>query len=360
MKASNGLKENQIKQIKTAIVGFGNMALWHWVQMKQSMLFNTVGVYDIDCARCDLAKTKGMKVYNSYEELLAEKDLELVLIATPNDSHEEYAIKALNSGVNVICEKPATLSSFMLQNMIDAQKSSGKLLIIHQNRRWDKDFLIIKSMYENCDLGAMYKLDSNVTGSHGIPGGWRKIKAKGGGMLWDWGVHLIDQMLNLNTTKVVGVTCKASYIFGHDCDDGIFMTLDFQDGFIANINIDTNKFVDTPRWYAYGLNGSAIIKNWVCAGNMVTLKIREDLKNKGISAGNGFTKTMADRSKSTIVRKKLPKVYEDYFAIYNNIYANIREGVSPIITMDSVMRCMKVMEAGFKSIEEQRTIKVEI
>lgn len=355
----NNLKE--IKKIKTAIVGFGGMASgWHYYKMLKTKLYDIVGVYDIDKSRCKIAISKGLKVYDSYDELLNEKGLELVLIATPNDWHDVYAIQALNKGINVFCEKPVTLSSEQLQNMIDAQKNSGKLLMVHQNRRWDKDFLIIKSIYESCSMGAMYKVDSNVTGSHGIPGGWRKIKAQGGGMLLDWGVHLIDQMLTMNKSKVVGVTCKASYIFGHDCDDGIFMTLDFQDGFTANINIDTNKFVNTPRWYAYGLNGSAVIRNWICQGKIIKLISREDSKNKGISAGNGFTKTMADRSKSTVVIKRLPRVKTDNFAIYNNIYACLRENAEPIITMDSVMRCMKVMEAGFKSIEESKTIKVDI
>lgn len=355
------LNNNGNKKIKMAIVGFGGMASgWHYNRMRNTNLYDIVGVYDIDNQRCEAARAKGMKAYKSYDELLKEDGLELVLIATPNDWHEPYAVEALNRGINVFCEKPVTLSSVSLQNMIDASNVNSKVLMVHQNRRWDKDYLIIKSIYESAEMGAMYKVDSNVTGSHGVPGGWRKIKAKGGGMLWDWGVHLIDQMLNMNKSKVVGVTCKASYVFGYDCDDGIYMTLDFEDGFVANINIDTNDFIKTPRWYAYGLNGSAVIKDWNCTGNIVKLKTREDSKNKGISAGNGFTKTMADRSKSTIVRRRLPKVVTDGTAIYRNLYACIREGAKPIITNDSVMRCMKVMEAGFKSIEEKTTINVKI
>lgn len=347
-------------KIKVAMIGFGGMANWHYRNMTASGIFVVIGVYDISQKAKDKAKSLGLISYNSAQELLDDKSIETVLVATPNDVHEEYVCMALNNGKNVICEKPVTLSSASLQRMIDTSKENNKVFTVHQNRRWDKDYLIIKSIYESRDMGGLYKLDSNVTGSHGLPGEWRCIKAKGGGMLWDWGVHLIDQIINLHTKKVVGVTCKASYVYGYDCDDGIYMTIDFEDGFVANINLDTNKFIATPRWYAYGLEGTAVIKGWNCKGKIIKVLNIIDTKNKGIQAGNGFTKTMAGRSKSTIMVKRLPKVKFNKYEFYNNFYECIRGNAKQVITNESVMRCMLVMEAGFKSINEQITVKVSI
>lgn len=346
--------------VKIAMIGFGGMAGYHLVQMKKSGLFDVVGVYDIDPKAQDLAKKKGLAVYKSYEELAAVPGLNACLIATPNDVHAFYALKLAQDKINILCEKPVTLSAAGLQQMLDAAKENHVVFMVHQNRRWDRDYLIIKNIYENGCLGKMYKIDSNVTGSHGLPGSWRKVKAKGGGMLWDWGVHLIDQILQLNPATVTGVTCRGSYVYGCDCDDGIDMTLDFEDGFCANINIDTNKFIPTPRWCGYGLDGTAVIKTWSCRGKIVKVKSFVDSKNKGIQAGNGFTKTMADRSKSTIISKRLPKVKIEPYAFYKNFCNCVQQGAEQVISNESVMRCMLVMEAGFQSMEEKRTIITSI
>lgn len=347
-------------KIKMGIIGFGGMAGYHLNKMRASKLFEVIGIYDISSEAQGQARKKGLKVYDSYEALAADSSIEGVLIATPNDVHEQYALRLAQDGKHIICEKPVTLSSIALQRMIDAAQSNNVILMVHQNRRWDRDFLMIKELHDSGAMGGMYKVESNVTGSHGVPGEWRKIKAKGGGMLWDWGVHLIDQMLFMHREKVTGVTCRASYIYGLDCDDGIDMTLEFEDGFEARVYIDTNKFIPTPRWYAYGMDGTAVIKGWNCRGKVVTVKSFIDEKNKGIQAGNGFTKTMADRSKSTVRTGRLPRVKPDSFAFYKNVYACIREGVPQVITNESVMRCMKVMEAGFQSIAEKRTIITNI
>ena len=88
-------------------------------------------------------------VYETEEAMLADPDIDVVLIATPNDCHKPIAIRAMHAGKNVISEKPVTLSSADLLEMENAAKETGKLLTVHQNRRWDDDFLIIKKLVED-------------------------------------------------------------------------------------------------------------------------------------------------------------------------------------------------------------------
>lgn len=345
--------------IRIGIIGFGGMANYHLSHMRRSGLFHVAGAYDINPQALRHAEKRGVPAFDSYEQLV-QQNLDACLISTPNDVHEEYALKLAKDHIHILCEKPVTLSSQSLNRMLRAAEKNHVICMVHQNRRWDKDYLIIKKLYENNSVGCVYKVDSNVTGSHGLPGTWRKIKSKGGGMLWDWGVHLIDQIINMNPTNVVGVTCRGSYVYGCDCDDGIYMTLDFEDGFVANIYIDTNKFIATPRWYAYGVDGTAYIKNWTGQGKIVKVKSFMDVKNKGIRAGNGFTKTMADRSKSTIMIKPLPRIKRKKYEFYQNFHDCVTQKAQPIITGESIVRCMQVIEAGFQSMEEKRTISVSI
>ena len=101
----------------------------------------------------------------------------------------------MKAGKNVISEKPITLSSADLEEMKETSESTGRFLTVHQNRRWDEDYLTVKEILREGKLGELFRLESRVHGSRGIPGDWRQEKEHGGGMVLDWGVHLLDQAL---------------------------------------------------------------------------------------------------------------------------------------------------------------------
>ena len=131
---------------KVAVIGYGGMGKWHCNKILENATLKIAGVADISEARCELAKENGLNVYESDDCVFADKDIDVVVVATPNDVHEELVIKALNSGKNVICEKPVTLSVQSFDRMVEASKRSGKLFSVHQNRRWDSEYLLVKSM----------------------------------------------------------------------------------------------------------------------------------------------------------------------------------------------------------------------
>ena len=79
--------------------------------------------------------------------------------------------------------------------MMDAAERTGNFLTVHQNRRWDEDFWTVKKILEEGKLGEVFRIESRVHGSRGIPGDWRQEKEHGGGMVLDWGVHLLDQAM---------------------------------------------------------------------------------------------------------------------------------------------------------------------
>ena len=133
---------------KIAIVGFGGMAGWHYDEIQTIENLEIAGIWDIREERRQCAAEKGLHVYGSLDELLADGTSDLVLIATPNDVHKPVAIAAMRAGKNVISEKPVTLSSEDLQEMTDVSKETGRFLTVHQNRRWDEDYLTVKRILE--------------------------------------------------------------------------------------------------------------------------------------------------------------------------------------------------------------------
>lgn len=350
----------ETRKIKIAIIGCGGMGSYHYRRMKRSKLFDIVGILDTDDGKKMYAKQHGLLFFSSFEELSAYPGLDAVLIATPNDVHYDYMMKSAEKGLHILCEKPVTMNSSLLAEMIKKAKEKKVLFMVHQNRRWDRDYMTARNVIESGLIGGVYKIESRVMGSHGIPGDWRKVKSQGGGMIFDWGVHLIDQLLYLIDSPVKSVYCKNSYVYGLEVDDGFELRLTFQNGMETTVVIDTNSFVSLPRWMIYGYDGTAIIKNWSIKGKIVSVKIRKDIKNKGIKAGNGFTKTMADRSHSTVKKHRLPKAANDSNALYRNFCGCILKGETPVIKGEEVMRVMKVIEAAFKSSESNQVIETEI
>ena len=160
-------------------------------------------------------------MYGSEEEMLSDPDIDVVLIATPNDCHKPIAIRAMHAGKNVISEKPVTLSSSDLQEMVNVAKETGKFLTVHQNRRWDDDFPDHTKACRGAEAGACLPDRKPCAWFKGIPGDWRKEKIHGGGMVLDWGVHLLDQILYLyGDRKIETVYASLTHITNQEVDDG--------------------------------------------------------------------------------------------------------------------------------------------
>ena len=133
---------------RLAIIGYGGMARWHHQNIKEKIpAIEVVGAYDVREEANEKARENGLKVYSSLAELLGDKRIDLVTIATPNDFHRGLSIDCLRAGKNVVCEKPVTLNAKELEDIMAAAKETGKLFSIHQNRRWDRDFKKIKNRF---------------------------------------------------------------------------------------------------------------------------------------------------------------------------------------------------------------------
>ena len=198
------------REFKMAIVGFGGMGNWHRELTETIEHLSVKGVYDINEARQNYARELGLVAYDSLEAVLADDEIDLVLCATPNDVHKEVVIKTLNAGKYVLCEKPATMASADFEEMMAAQKSTK--LFVHQNRRWDEDYLTVRNILDADMLGPVFKIESRVHGSRGIPGDWRGTVEHGGGMVLDWGVHLLDQALQMIPGKIKTVYATETHV----------------------------------------------------------------------------------------------------------------------------------------------------
>ena len=139
------------------------------------------------------------RVEANFDTVLRDKMIELVVLATPNETHYPLAKAALEAGKNVVVDKPFTITSKEAAHLIEIAKHHQKHLTVFHNRRWDGDFLTIKNILEKGLLGDIYLYEAHYHRyrPHPNPERWKESCAPGSGTLYDLGSHLLDQALQL-------------------------------------------------------------------------------------------------------------------------------------------------------------------
>ncbi|MDR2202648.1 MAG: Gfo/Idh/MocA family oxidoreductase [Clostridiales bacterium] len=340
-----------------AIVGYGGMGKGHADRLRNNPKFELAGIYDTDPRRQAAGGRDGLHIFGLPGHIL-DRGAHGVIIAVPNDFHRFYVEYFCKADVCVLCEKPVMMSSkelkTVLKNIGDDKK---RFFAVNQNRRFDPDYLTVKKIIENNSLGGVYRIESRVTGGNGIPGDWRKLKAKGGGMMLDWGVHLIDQLVMMFPGSVIKrIDCRYSYIAGCEVEDGFFADLYFNNGVEARVVVDTNTFIPAPRWRVFGCDGTAEISTWDLDGKIVRPFPSDGVERPAMTAGNGLTRTMAYKHSDEVETLPLPAVEPLGDAIYENFYEMIMRDVPPLVKSDETMRVLKIMEAAKLSADAKKPV----
>lgn len=348
---------------RLAIIGYGGMGSWHHRNLAERVpSIEVVGAYDVRQEALDKAVEAGIHAYTSQEALLADPNVDIVTIATPNNFHRAIAIAAMEAGKHVVCEKPVTLNAAELEDIMEASKRTGKLFSIHQNRRWDRDYRTVRKAIEDGTIGKPYFIESRVQGSRGSMHGWRGHKLNGGGMLLDWGVHLIDQVMDMFQEPVVSVNAHLFGLFGGEVDDNIKLLLRFESGVSVLLEMSTNCFIGMPRWHVQGTEATMVVENWSCEGKIIKLKPDSALEwaDDIVYTEAGPTRTMAPRPKTTTEELPLPEVQTDWSEYYKNIVDVLDNGADLIVKPEQALRVMRVIDALFASQEAGRGLECHI
>lgn len=345
---------------KVAVIGYGGQGAWHCTQILKSDVVQLAGIYDIKENRREAAAAAGIKVYESNEAIFADDTLDIIVVATPNDVHEALVVNGLLSGKNVICEKPVALSVAEFDRMVAAAEKSGKRLSVHQNRRWDVDFLGVKSVIASKEIGEVIRIESRIHGSRGIPSDWRCEKAPGGGMILDWGVHLIDQMLQLVPEKITAINCVTTHITNKEVDDGFRLEIDFESGKTAHVEVGTYNFIAMPRFYMQCENGALYLTDWQQKAHVAKLTRWIEKDVTPVQNAAGITKTMAPRDSLTLDEYDIERPSSDVHNFYRNFCAAIDGKEEQLIKNCEARRVLRVMETAFESAEKHQTVSVEI
>ena len=239
-------------------------------------------------------------------------------------------------------------------------EQTGMLFTVHQNRRWDRDFCIVRECIQSGALCCPFYIESRVQGAKGIPGDWRCTQEAGGGMLLDWGVHLLDQLLLLADSPVREVYAHLLSVKFPEVDDNFKVMLRFENGLSALVEVDTYTFIPLPRWHVSGEKGTLQVDDFACGGKMVCAKNTEMHWDEGIVyTAAGPTRTMAPRPRETVETLSLPQVQTDARDYYVNFRDAQQGGREPAVTHRQMLAVMRVIDAIFVSAKEHRAVKPE-
>ncbi|XME03970.1 Gfo/Idh/MocA family protein [Lachnospiraceae bacterium C1.1] len=350
-----------MKTVKLGIVGFGFMGHCDADSLAtfSDDEIKLVAVADTNPEQLKDAP-EGVETYGSIEEMLEKADINTVMISTPNPSHLEMVEKSANAGKHIICEKPAAMNVEQFDKMLEVTKKNNVLFTVHQQRRWDKDYRIMKEVYDRKMVGDMYVIKSQLYGFNGNMHDWHVFPEMGGGMLYDWGVHLIDQILDMVDSKIDSIFADLRNVINEKVDDYFNILIKFKNGITAEIELGTYYLTPKRAWFIGGNKGSALIDGFAGEGKIVrTAHLLENVPGKITMTAAGPTRSFGTAAPGLLIDEPLPEVnveQRDYFVHFIKAF-NGEEEI--IVRPEQVRRVLSVMEAVRKSAASGEAVKFE-
>lgn len=248
-----------ITPIRTAVVGFGvSGRVFHspFLQADPAYSLDVIVTGDADRAADAAARHPSASVIASVEDMLERAgDLDLIVIGTPPATHAAIATAALDAGLDVVVDKPFTVTSAEGRVLIAHAERLGRRITVFQNRRWDGDFRTVRELADTGRLGAVRRFESRFEWyKPEIRSSWKAeaTAAEGGGILFDLGTHLIDQAVQLFGPVAEARAELAVNRPGGLADDDAFVALRHESGTISHLWMNSLAPQFGPRFHVLG------------------------------------------------------------------------------------------------------------
>jgi predicted dehydrogenase len=348
------------RDLGVAIVGYGpygGMGWYHGLGIAATSGLELVAVVDPSDERRKAAGDDfpGLTAYASVDDLLADDDVDLAIVATPPSAHFELTRALLRSGKHVACEKPLCLTAAEADELIATAASAGRVLTVHQNRRWDADFLAVRRAVDAGLLGDLFNVETFVGGFEHPCRAWHSDVALSGGAVYDWGSHHVDWILQLlGADGLRRVTTVGHKRVWHDVTnlDQLRLHLSWDDGREAEFFQSDVAAVRRPKFYVQGTAGTLV-------GEYRPLTLER------IEAGRGYVADRPHHAEApadlTLARYEsgygltstsLPVAPEQRHAFHRNLADHLHLGEPLAVTAESVRAVVAVLEASQRSSDE--------
>lgn len=332
--------------IQVGVVGYGgafNMGRAHFNEMKAAGM-TPRAVVEIDPARLAVARQDfpGIETYRTAGEMLKKSSVNLVTLITPHNTHAELALQCLKAGRHVVVEKPMAITTAECDAMIAAARKARVVLSTYHNRHWDGIILGAMQHLRAGAIGKVVRIDVSM-GGLGKPGDWwRSSKSISGGILYDWGVHLCEyilQMADSDITEVSGYTWSGVWAgqtrWKKDTneDDG-HLVVRFASGAWATLHITSIDGRPSQPWFkVVGTKGTMVL-DW---------------------GATEITALDGDKRVTTVV----PNPRSEGQRFYQNIADHLTRGTALVITAEWSRRPIHILDLACRSAKAGCAMKAK-
>lgn len=302
----------------------------------------------------------GLTTPDSYEALLDDPRIDLVVLGTPHDTHATMVIQAARAKKHVVVDKVMCLSVAEGREMIAAAQEAGVFFSVFQNRRWDSDFLTVQRVLREGTIGEPFAIESAVTSFGASPGyrnptsdrprGWRTYAEFGGGPMRDWGAHLFDQAVQLAGGEPELIFADFQYRRDWDVETAGQVWLRYparsgeREGLRFTIETGAISAIQRPRWYIRGSEGAY-------------LQYGRDAQEAALNRGELGPRIMDPENTPRVVRSEggslrdvpLEQVPGNYLDYYENVAAAIRGEAPLAVQPENVLLSIRLIDAAFRS-----------
>jgi predicted dehydrogenase len=297
-----------------------------------------------------------VEVVGDAGDLLRDEEIQLVVVATPNASHFDLARQSLLAGKHVVVEKPFTNTSAEARQLIDLAQERKLLLSVHQNRRWDGDFLTVRRLLDAGLLGRLVEYESRYDRfrNHPRPGAWREREGAGSGLVFDLGSHLIDQALVLfGRPQAITADIRTQRDFAK-ADDNFELILHY-DALKATLKAGMLVRAESPRFTLHGSEGSFVKYGLDPQEEALKRGLTPDAQGWGEEPSERWgtldTQTGGLHLKGRV--ETLAGRYQDY---YQNVADAIEGRAELAVKASEAWETIRIIELAFQSSAERRTI----
>jgi predicted dehydrogenase len=345
--------------VRVGIVGLGRSGWGIHTEgiAKMPQMYKVVAMHDPWAERlATSAAAVGAKAHASFDALLADRDVEMVVVASPNKFHAGQALAALKAGKHVLCEKPFGYTAAHVDAMIAAAKAAGKVIQPFQQRRYEPDFQKVK---EICQSGILGQITFIRIAWHNFTRrwDWQTSRQNGGGQLYNNGPHLVDHAMELFGPAEPKVSCELRRsLCSGEAEDEVRIQLAAAGAPTIQMELTATTAFPQDRWLvcgtAGGLRGGAGQLNWKWVDWTKMPPRPLDMKSTPDRSYNSekldwqqaeWTPTGAADSGAGAAPSEGPTTQ-----MYSDLYQTLRHGKPQVITPESVRRRVAVMQRCYE------------
>ncbi len=341
--------------LSVGVIGYGpygGMGYTHGLACAETEGLEFVAAVDTSDERRKAAESDfpDVRTYADVSEMLDDGGIDLAIVATPPVYHAPIAKQLLGHGIHAVVEKPMCLTTEDANQLVSMADERDLLVTVHQSRRWDRDYLALRSVVESGQIGDVFNVETFVGGFGHPCRAWHSEESISGGAIYDWGSHHVDWIIQLYGSMPTTIRCVGHKRVWHDVTnlDQLTLHMMWSDGREATFRQSDIAAIRRPKFYVQGDSGTL-------EGHY------RPLVNERLEPGRGFVREESHHAEAPVALEvqrfdgsmtTVEPADHPGWGFHANLADHLLLGEPLAVTPESTRDVVRVLEAGHRSASE--------